>query len=137
METESGASFGNPLTGSKSNKFKKIPQQAGVRRDIEVLLHDDIDVPMTYGFEPVILLPIDAWTWNETELRQVFVHELEHIKRFDWSVQVMARVACAVYWFQPLVWMTWRKLCLEAERSCDDAAVAWCGVIKLTTLSTS
>jgi bla regulator protein blaR1 len=81
-------------------------------------------VPMTYGFvRPVILLPIDAWKWNETELRQVFVHELEHIKRFDWLVQVMARVACAVYWFQPLVWMAWRKLCLEAERSCDDAVL--------------
>jgi bla regulator protein blaR1 len=103
---------------------QELSQQAGVRHSIEVLLHDGIDVPMTYGFvRPVILLPIDAGTWNETELHQVFVHELEHIKRFDWSVQVMARVACAVYWFQPLVWMAWRKLCLEAEKSCDDAVL--------------
>ena len=103
---------------------QQLAKDARVGRPIEVLLHDDVDVPLTYGFlRPVILLPIDAWTWSDTELRQVFVHELEHIKRFDWSVQVMARVACAVYWFQPLVWMAWRKLCLEAERSCDDAVL--------------
>ena len=104
--------------------LEELAPEAGVRRRIEALLHDDVDVPLTYGvLRPVILLPIDASTWNETELRHVFVHELEHIKRSDWSVQVMARVACAVYWFQPLVWMTWRKLCLEAERSCDDAVL--------------
>jgi len=32
-------------------------------------------------------------------------------------------VACAGYWFNPLVWVAWRKLCLEAERACDDAVV--------------
>ena len=35
----------------------------------------------------------------------------------------MARAVCAFYWFQPLVWIAWRQICLEAERSCDDAVV--------------
>lgn len=38
-------------------------------------------------------------------------------------MQIMARVVAALYWFHPLVWMAWRRLCLEAERSCDDAVV--------------
>ena len=107
-----------------SKTLQELASEAGVRRNVEVLLHDDVNVPFTYGVaQPVILLPIDAGTWNESELRQVFVHELEHIKRFDWTIQLMARVACAVYWFQPLMWVAWRKLCLEAERSCDDAVL--------------
>lgn len=38
-------------------------------------------------------------------------------------MQILARVVAACYWFHPLVWTAWRRLCLEAERSCDDAVV--------------
>ena len=38
-------------------------------------------------------------------------------------MQIVARVVAAFYWFHPLVWTAWRRLCLEAERSCDDAVV--------------
>lgn len=38
-------------------------------------------------------------------------------------MQIVARIVAAVYWFHPLVWSAWRRLCLEAERSCDDAVV--------------
>ena len=97
---------------------------AGMRRRVEVLLHDDVEVPFTSSFlRPAIFLPADASTWSELELQRVLVHELEHIKRGDWLVQVLVRTVCAFYWFQPLVWIAWRKICLEAERACDDAVV--------------
>jgi uncharacterized protein (TIGR03435 family) len=51
------------------------------------------------------------------------LHELEHVRRLDWPVQMAARVVCAVYWFHPLVWVAWRQLCLESERACDDAVL--------------
>ena len=38
-------------------------------------------------------------------------------------MQIVARTVAALYWFHPLVWSAWRRLCLEAERSCDDAVV--------------
>lgn len=38
-------------------------------------------------------------------------------------MQIVARTVAAVYWFHPLVWSAWRRLCLESERSCDDAVV--------------
>jgi hypothetical protein len=101
-----------------------LTASAGMRRQVEVLLHDDVEVPFTSGFlRPVIFLPGDAPTWSELELQHVLVHELEHIKRGDWLVQVLVRIVCAFYWFQPLVWIAWRKICLEAERACDDAVV--------------
>jgi len=45
------------------------------------------------------------------------------VRRFDWLVNCAARVICAFYWFHPLVWIAWRNLALEAERSCDDAVL--------------
>jgi hypothetical protein len=71
----------------------------------------------------VIVLPLDARDWSDAQLRRALLHELEHIQRGDWVMQIMARVVAALYWFHPLVWMAWRRLCLEAERSCDDAVV--------------
>lgn len=104
--------------------MRVLTTTAGMRRQVEVLLHDEVEVPFTSGFlRPVIFLPSDASTWSEPELQRVLVHELEHIKRGDWLVQVLVRTVCAVYWFQPLVWIAWRQICLEAERACDDAVV--------------
>jgi uncharacterized protein (TIGR03435 family) len=79
---------------------------------------------MTCGvLRPAIFLPADAPGWNENNLERALVHELEHVRRYDWPVHCLARIACAVYWFHPLVWIAWRRLALEAERSCDDAVL--------------
>lgn len=104
--------------------IRSLVVTSGVRRSAEVLLHESVNAPLTYGlWRPTILLPIDAIDWEEADLRRALVHELEHVRRHDWATQLVARMVCACYWFHPLVWMAWRRLCLEAERACDDAVV--------------
>jgi TonB family protein len=94
-------------------------------RRVEVLVHNGLAGPMTCGvWRPAIVLPCDAAQWAAADLERALVHELEHVRRGDWAMQCMARAVCAVYWFNPLVWMAWRKLALEAERACDDAVLA-------------
>lgn len=101
-----------------------LARDRGVDRPLEVLRHEDARAPLTFGTRrPVIALPVDAVSWDEADLRRALVHELEHVKRGDWAVQTAARAICACYWFHPLVWVTWRRLSLEAERACDDAVV--------------
>jgi beta-lactamase regulating signal transducer with metallopeptidase domain len=96
----------------------------GIHRCVEVLLHEGLPGPMTSGVvHPVIVLPRDAEDWNPDDLNRALVHELEHVRRGDWVTRCLASVACALYWFHPLVWIVWRKLDLEAERSCDDAVL--------------
>jgi beta-lactamase regulating signal transducer with metallopeptidase domain len=91
---------------------------------IELLLHEDVVAPLTFGIRRhAILLPLNVGEWRDADVRCSLVHELEHIRRHDWIVQAIARMICAVYWFHPLVWIAWRRLCLEAERACDDAAI--------------
>ncbi len=94
------------------------------RRRVDVLLHESLPGPMTCGvLNPVIILPADAQSWDKQDLERALVHELEHVRRYDWPIHCLARVACAAYWFHPLVWIAWRQLKLEAERSCDDAVL--------------
>jgi uncharacterized protein (TIGR03435 family) len=101
-----------------------IALDAGVLRRVEVLLHEGVPGPMTCGIvHPAIVLPPDAESWSEEDLNRAFVHELEHVRRGDSVSRSLARGACAVYWFHPLVWIAWRRLGLEAERSCDDAVL--------------
>ena len=98
----------DPLPDTWNQKF-------GVR------LSDKITVPMVWGiFRPVILLPIEAGSWQTERLRAVLFHELAHIKRRDWVMQMIAQVVCAVYWFNPLVWFAARWMRIEAEQACDD-----------------
>jgi uncharacterized protein (TIGR03435 family) len=96
----------------------------GVRRVVAVVVHDDPSVPMTCGWlRPAIVMPADAPNWPAAEIRQALVHELEHVRRRDWPVHVVARITCALYWFHPAAWIAWRQLRLESERACDDAVV--------------
>jgi uncharacterized protein (TIGR03435 family) len=101
-----------------------ISREAGVNRQVRVLLHGDVVAPFTYGsLRPAIVMPSDAQEWTNAEIRHAMIHELEHVRRADWPVQVLARVVCGLYWFHPLVWSAWGRLCLESERACDDAVL--------------
>ncbi|MBC7925252.1 MAG: ankyrin repeat domain-containing protein [Bryobacteraceae bacterium] len=114
---------GRPCPGLEAH-LQSFAVERGVRRQVELLVHPDIGGPVTCGFtRPAILLPSDAESWSDKDLRCALVHEMEHVLRSDWGVQMLARVTSAVYWFHPLVWMAWRKLSLEAERACDDAVI--------------
>jgi uncharacterized protein (TIGR03435 family) len=96
----------------------------GIRRRIILRLHHDVASPMTCGLiHPVIVMPHDAPHWPHEEIRRALVHELEHVSRLDWPVHVATRLACAAYWFHPLIWVAWRRLCLESERACDDSVL--------------
>jgi uncharacterized protein (TIGR03435 family) len=101
-----------------------IATSAGVRRRVQLLIHQGVVGPITCGVvRPAIVLPREAREWDREALRRAIVHEMEHIRRADWSMLCVARAVCALYWFHPLVWMCWRRLRLEAERACDDAVV--------------
>lgn len=101
-----------------------LTREAVMSRRVETLLHERVPGPMTCGIvRPAIVLPPDAQHWDAQDLRRALVHELEHVLRGDWATHCAARLACAIYWFHPLVWIAWRELSLEAERACDDAVL--------------
>jgi uncharacterized protein (TIGR03435 family) len=103
---------------------RELATQAGVVRHVQVLRHEGVTSPLTCGFwRPIILMPWDAPDWTDTDVRRALIHEIEHVRRGDWPAHLLARLACAGYWFHPMVWTCWRHLHLEAECACDDAVV--------------
>jgi hypothetical protein len=66
------------------------------------------------------MMPPSAASWAIEARQAALVHELTHIKRADRRTQAIAQLACAIYWFNPLVWHAAAGLARERERACDD-----------------
>jgi beta-lactamase regulating signal transducer with metallopeptidase domain len=95
-----------------------------LRRPPALLQSDQTTLLATWGFvRPRVVIPSDAQTWPEDRVRIVLGHELAHIRRADWLVQLAAEVLRSVYWFNPVVWIACRRLRLESEQACDDAVL--------------
>jgi beta-lactamase regulating signal transducer with metallopeptidase domain len=96
----------------------------GISRRVRVLESNGAAMPMTWGFTaPVLLLPAGASDWPRWKIRNVVMHELAHTDRFDCLTQLVAQIACAVYWFNPLVWVAACRMRVERELACDDRVI--------------
>lgn len=101
-----------------------LRDELGIARPVEVLCSDSIDSPYTWGtLRPRVVLPAAARSWSLECKRNALLHELGHIRRFDWSRLCVLRLAAALYWFNPLVWIVIRECSYEAERACDDVVL--------------
>jgi TonB family protein len=102
----------------------QLSEHFGLRAPVTLLQSDRPAVLVTWGFfAPRVMLPRDAESWDVDRIRVVLAHELAHVQRRDWIVQIgseLLRIAC---WFNPLVWLAASRLRLESERACDDAVV--------------
>jgi TonB family protein len=82
------------------------------------------DVPLSYGlFRATVLLPSESAQWTEERRRIVLSHEMIHARRLDSLWGLLAQLALAWNWFNPLAWLAVRQFRKEQERSCDDAVV--------------
>jgi TonB family protein len=102
-----------------------VAKSLKVTRPVRLLQSaDPVCTPLTCGLlRPVILLPAGATDWSPERRRIVLFHELAHIARGDWLLQICAELARAIYWFHPLAWLASRSLRYESERACDDAVL--------------
>ena len=92
-----------------------------------LVMSDRVEMPFACGaWRSTIVLPAHAASWTEERRQVVLLHELAHVRRRDLLGQQLGRLACAVYWFHPLVWLAARRLRAESERACDDLVLA-CG----------
>jgi beta-lactamase regulating signal transducer with metallopeptidase domain len=93
-------------------------------RHVQVLRGGPFRVPVCWGvLSPKILLPFGSGGWTPERLRAVLLHEAAHVERRDGLFLILARVACALHWMNPLSWGILRRLSVDAEAACDSAVL--------------
>jgi beta-lactamase regulating signal transducer with metallopeptidase domain len=114
---------GEPIASAAwQDALARTTAEAGVTRPV-ALLRADVTAPLSWGlFRPVIL--IDADTAREAgEAEAVLAHEVAHVARGDWLVLILSRLAVALFWFNPLMWLLERQIVREAEEAADARAL--------------
>lgn len=101
--------------------LERAALRLGIDQPVRLVINPKTPMPFTTGlFRPLIVLPGGARDWTEERRFAVLLHELAHLRRADFLTHLVAQVACALYWFHPLVWIAARKMRAESERACDD-----------------
>ena len=111
-------------TGHWEGVSRELSALFGLPQRVALIEIDRPAVLATWGlWRPIVLLPSQALTWNEARARIVLGHELAHIRRRDWAVQVAAELVRAVFWFNPLFWIACAQLRHESDHACDDTVL--------------
>lgn len=101
--------------------LKRFLDAVSISRKISLLSHDTVKVPLTWGvIKPVVIMPAEASNWSRDQCSSALFHELSHVKRSDFLVKILARLSCALYWFNPLSWFVFRLMRREQEKACDE-----------------
>ena len=109
------------------NPLLEVADRMGLEELPLLLKSDEAKMPFACGMmQPTIVFPAECENWSLDRRHAVLLHELAHVKRRDLFGHTLGRLACAAYWFHPLVWKAAKELRAESERACDDLALA-CG----------
>lgn len=96
---------------------------AGLRRPVRLLESRDVATPLSWGGISVWILVDSDSLARGAQADAVLAHEMAHIRRLDWPMLIAARVAVALFWFNPLAWLVARALARESEIAADEIAV--------------
>ena len=108
-------------------KTEKWVARLSITRSVSIYISDRIHVPSAIGtLKPVILLPITAFSHLSAEqLEAVILHELAHIKRYDYLLNIIQTVVETILFFNPFMWRVTAMIRQEREHCCDDLVVAY------------
>ena len=106
-----------------------LAERLGVRQKLLVLMSSVAEVPSVVGWiRPVILLPAAVVTGlTRQQLESLLAHELAHIRRYDYFVNILQMVIETFLFYHPAVWLVSERIRDERELCCDDLAVRSCG----------
>jgi len=116
------ASRARPVSsGTWTRLADAIGRDYSLRWPVQLLQTDHPSLLVTWGLvRPKIIIPRAAELWTEDRVAVVLRHELAHIRRGDWVVQIAGELLRAAYWFNPLLWIACSRLRQESEQACDD-----------------
>ncbi|GAA3982338.1 M56 family metallopeptidase [Hymenobacter antarcticus] len=118
-----------PLSAAWQERLAVLAARSGLRRPVALLESALVRVPLVVGhMRPVILLPLGAVAGlSAAHLEAILAHELAHVLRRDYLVNLLQTVAEALFFYHPAVWFMASCVRAERENCCDDTATALVG----------
>ena len=112
------------VDGHWLSAMARAQRRMGFKHGTALLTSNELASPISWGLmRPVILLNTRA-VEAAGEAEAIISHELAHVARLDWAKLLLARVATALFWFNPLVWVLAREAHQLREEAADDAVLA-------------
>jgi beta-lactamase regulating signal transducer with metallopeptidase domain len=107
----------------------RLSEALGLRRAVLLLESAAVEVPSVLGsLRPVILLPASTLTGlTPDQIEMVLAHELAHIRRHDFAINLLQAFVETLMFYHPAVWWMSNRVRIERENCCDDLAVSLCG----------
>jgi beta-lactamase regulating signal transducer with metallopeptidase domain len=108
---------------------RRLAHALNLRRAVQLLESAAVEVPTVIGWlRPVVLLPAATLTGLSTEqMEMILAHELAHVRRNDFFVNLMQAVVETLLFYHPAVWWISNRIRVEREHCCDDVAVSVTG----------
>jgi bla regulator protein BlaR1 len=106
---------------------QKISSHLGIGKKVMVFLSDLVSSPVTVGYlKPVILLPVAALNHLSTQqVEAILLHELSHIRRFDYLINLLISIITTILYFNPFVKNLMRTIEEERENCCDQLVLQY------------
>jgi TonB-dependent SusC/RagA subfamily outer membrane receptor len=132
-----------PASVEWEGRLKAIAQKINIHRQIKLVESALVEVPTVVGWlKPAILFPLGMFTaLPPHEIESILAHELAHIRRNDFIINILQSIVEIVFFYHPAVWYISKHIENERENCCDDVAVAVTGdsltyIKALTNLAT-
>lgn len=115
----------SPVSDEVLAAVSRVSQRLGLRHAVRVLQTTWARVPVVVGYlRPVILLPVSLMTsLSPSQLEAILAHELAHVRRHDFIVNLLQILLETLFFYHPAVWWLSRQIRIEREHCCDDLVV--------------
>ncbi|WP_316822503.1 M56 family metallopeptidase [Pedobacter gandavensis] len=109
--------------------FQEMSSKLNLQREIGFYLSDKVNVPLVLGyFKPIVLFPIAlAAQLDLKQVEAILIHELSHIRRNDYLLNLIKTGIETILFFNPFIWLSGRFINIEREHACDDLVVQLTG----------
>lgn len=110
------------------DRMERLSKKLSLKRKVRLLESALVTVPMVIGWiKPVILIPVGAVNGLTMEQAEaVLAHELAHISRHDFLINLLQSLVEVIFYFNPAVWWISAVIRAERENCCDDIALGLC-----------
>jgi D-alanyl-D-alanine endopeptidase (penicillin-binding protein 7) len=131
-----GAQASDPLWQAR---LAHLAQRCGITRELRLRVVEGLSSPVTAGWwRPLVLVPASLLTGMDAPLLEALLaHELGHVKRHDYLVNLVQNVVEALLFYHPAVWWISRRVRIEREQIADDLAARTLGEPRRLALALS